>query len=135
MPLRYNVVSAFPIRRSGTSQGFAGGDSNLYGYVLGDPVNFVDPGGLSFTPGAGAIAGGIAGGLVGGFGSWWNGGDWNGDFWNGLIYGAAGGAAAGFCAGMGNLPGASQAWTPVGATLDLVINAGSGALGASGGSW
>ena len=23
--------------------GFAGGDSNLYGYVLGDPVNFVDP--------------------------------------------------------------------------------------------
>ena len=26
--------------------GFAGGDSNLYGYVLGDPVNFVDPNGL-----------------------------------------------------------------------------------------
>ena len=26
--------------------GFAGGDSNLYGYVLGDPVNLVDPGGL-----------------------------------------------------------------------------------------
>ena len=23
--------------------GFGGGDSNLYGYVLGDPVNFVDP--------------------------------------------------------------------------------------------
>lgn len=23
--------------------GFEGGDSNLYGYVLGDPVNFVDP--------------------------------------------------------------------------------------------
>jgi len=23
--------------------GFSGGDSNLYGYVLGDPVNFVDP--------------------------------------------------------------------------------------------
>jgi len=23
--------------------GFQGGDSNLYGYVLGDPVNFVDP--------------------------------------------------------------------------------------------
>ena len=27
--------------------GFSGGDSNLYGYVLGDPVNFVDPSGLS----------------------------------------------------------------------------------------
>ena len=26
--------------------GFAGGDSNLYGYVLGDPVGFVDPLGL-----------------------------------------------------------------------------------------
>ena len=26
--------------------GFAGGDSNLYGYVLGDPVNFIDPDGL-----------------------------------------------------------------------------------------
>ncbi|RLA58901.1 MAG: hypothetical protein DRQ78_11290 [Epsilonproteobacteria bacterium] len=26
--------------------GFAGGDSNLYGYVLGDPVDFVDPSGL-----------------------------------------------------------------------------------------
>jgi len=25
--------------------GFAGGDSNLYGYVLGDPVNFIDPNG------------------------------------------------------------------------------------------
>ena len=25
---------------------FAGGDSNLYGYVLGDPVGFVDPKGL-----------------------------------------------------------------------------------------
>jgi uncharacterized protein RhaS with RHS repeats len=26
---------------------FEGGDSNLYGYVLGDPVNFVDPVGLA----------------------------------------------------------------------------------------
>ncbi len=26
--------------------GFQGGDTNLYGYVLGDPVNFVDPWGL-----------------------------------------------------------------------------------------
>jgi len=25
--------------------GFDGGDTNLYGYVLGDPVNFVDPNG------------------------------------------------------------------------------------------
>ena len=26
--------------------GFDGGDSNLYGYVLGDPVGFIDPNGL-----------------------------------------------------------------------------------------
>ena len=27
--------------------GFAGGDTNLYGYVLGDPINFIDSNGLS----------------------------------------------------------------------------------------
>ena len=43
---------------------FAGGDSNLYGYVLNDPVNFVDPDGLSPTA-AGAIAGGAVGGPPG----------------------------------------------------------------------
>ena len=26
--------------------GFDGGDTNLYGYVLGDPVNYIDPKGL-----------------------------------------------------------------------------------------
>lgn len=30
--------------------GFAGGDTNLYGYVLGDPVNFIDPDGLMALP-------------------------------------------------------------------------------------
>uniref|UniRef100_A0A486XHH7 Rhs family protein n=1 Tax=Rheinheimera sp. BAL341 TaxID=1708203 RepID=A0A486XHH7_9GAMM len=30
--------------------GFAGGDTNLYGYVLGDPVNFIDPSGLFALP-------------------------------------------------------------------------------------
>ena len=27
--------------------GFAGGDTNLYGYVLGDPINFIDSNGLA----------------------------------------------------------------------------------------
>jgi len=31
--------------------GFGGGDSNLYGYVLQDPVNFVDPDGLKSNEG------------------------------------------------------------------------------------
>jgi len=46
--------------------GFAGGDTNLYGYVLGDPVNFVDPYGLKssgYTQGGGiSFFVGIAGG-------------------------------------------------------------------------
>ncbi len=33
------------------SLGFAGGDTNLYGYVLGDPVNWIDPKGhIVFVP-------------------------------------------------------------------------------------
>ena len=30
--------------------GFEGGDTNLYGYVLGDPVDFIDPEGLIYIP-------------------------------------------------------------------------------------
>ncbi len=116
--------------------GFAGGDSNLYGYVLGDPVNLVDPEGLTFTPGIGAVVGGIVGGFVGGFGSWWNGGNWNGSFVNGFGIGLVGGGTAGFCAGMGNLPGASAAWGVVGVGADVTMNAVSGIMGAAGGnSW
>lgn len=63
--------------------GFLGGDTNLYGYVLHDPVNLVDPfglfclsadtrdtviGGISGALGGavtGAISGGVAGALIG----------------------------------------------------------------------
>ena len=38
-PVLQRFISADPIR-------FRGGDINLYGYVLNDPVNFVDPLGL-----------------------------------------------------------------------------------------
>ncbi|MDB4264804.1 hypothetical protein N9893_01935 [bacterium] len=42
--------------------GFAGGDTDLYGYVLNDPINFVDPDGR-----AAFIATGIIGGVSGAF--------------------------------------------------------------------
>ena len=44
--------------------GFDGGDSNLYGYVLGDPVDFVDPSGLLFAPNAGSTSSNTI--------KWWN---------------------------------------------------------------
>ncbi len=42
--------------------GFDGGDTNLYGYVLGDPVDFVDPSGESFQVIVAITVGG--GGLI-----------------------------------------------------------------------
>jgi len=42
--------------------GFNGGDTNLYGYVLGDPVNLIDPEGLSFQVIVGITIG--TGGLI-----------------------------------------------------------------------
>ncbi len=44
--------------------GFAGGDTNLYGYVLGDPVNFIDEEGK-----CGPACAIVAGAIVGGFSS------------------------------------------------------------------
>ncbi|MCP4600765.1 MAG: RHS repeat protein [Proteobacteria bacterium] len=44
---------------------FNGGDTNLYGYVLGDPVNFIDPNGEFIWIAAGGLIGGIVGGITG----------------------------------------------------------------------
>jgi len=56
---------------------FNGGDTNLYGYVLGDPVNFVDPSGLVV----------VTGGFSGSFQS----GGAGGSFFMGLSYDSASG--------------------------------------------
>ncbi len=47
---------------------FAGGDTDLYGYCLNDPVNWIDPDGQSglFGAATGAITGGIGGAIFGG---------------------------------------------------------------------
>ena len=48
--------------------GFAGGDVNLYGYCLGDPVGLVDPSGTVFhvaaAVGAGMLVGGAAASII-----------------------------------------------------------------------
>ena len=62
---------------------FAGGDSNLYGYVLGDPVDLVDPEGLWIPQ--------VIGALIGGGVEWRQ----NGFGWN-VAVGAVTGALGGF---------------------------------------
>jgi RHS repeat-associated protein len=56
---------------------FAGGDTNLYGYVLNDPINLTDPSGLL-----------------------------SGDQWSGIFGGAVGGGFLGGLTGFGVVPGA-----------------------------
>ena len=81
---------------------FKGGDTNLFGYVLNDPVNLIDPSGkfLSILGGAigGGIAGGLAGGVVGAISSYLGGGSGS-DIINSAIVGAATGAIVGGVAG------------------------------------
>jgi RHS repeat-associated protein len=63
---------------------FAGGDTNLYGYVVNDPVNLIDPIGEYGFAGAGygAVSGALGGFISGGY--------------SGIILGGLAGAAVGF---------------------------------------
>ncbi len=45
--------------------GFAGGDTDLYGYCLNDPVNWIDPWGLLAGTVSGAVTGAVAGAVTG----------------------------------------------------------------------
>jgi RHS repeat-associated protein len=78
---------------------FNGGDTNLYGYVMNDPINFVDPSGLFLS---GSQLGGIIGGAIGGAAS----GAYYGTYVNPGL-GTAGGALVGglFGAMLGGLLG------------------------------
>jgi len=72
--------------------GFEGGDSNLYGYVLGDPINLVDPEGTN--PVVIIVAGGMVGGIASGVTTYIvSNGDISASF-SSFKYGALGGAIA-----------------------------------------
>jgi RHS repeat-associated protein len=66
---------------------FVGRDVNLYGYVLGDPVNFSDESGRIIVNGIGALIGAVSGGVGAGITS-------GGDFGS-ILQGAAIGAFVG----------------------------------------
>jgi RHS repeat-associated protein len=103
--------------------GFGGGDANLYGYTLQDPINWVDadglmgkklpsPGGVTATDDGGAVGatigaaiGGAIGGAYGGPG---------GAVGGGAIGGSIGGAIGSACGGGNRIPGdtAEQAMIP-----------------------
>jgi RHS repeat-associated protein len=89
---------------------FDGGDSNLYGYVLGDPVNFLD------STGNFAFGGAIIGGIIGGISGYMSTGNWKG-----ALGGAAIGAASGFFGQFG------ASWY-AGAAIGAAIGGGSNAL-------
>jgi len=71
--------------------GFAGGDMDLYGYVLNNPVNFVDPNGEFINLGAAGVGAAI-GAAVGATNALFNHGD--------ILKGALSGAVVGSLAGL-----------------------------------
>ncbi len=70
---------------------FAGGDTNLYGYSINDPVNFIDQNGkLAFN-----LASAVVGGIIGGVSAALNGGSFSD-----VVGGVAGGVVGGFSGGL-----------------------------------
>jgi RHS repeat-associated protein len=75
--------------------GFAGGDTDLYGYCLNDPVNWVDPEGLWVAQAIGAVLGG---GLnaYNNYGAYSSGQMSGVDYAKSIAFGAAGGVLSSF---------------------------------------
>ena len=76
--------------------GFAGGDTDLYGYVLNNPVNFIDPAG-KIAGLSGAVGGAITGAIAGYFFGGLTGGERGA--YAGIIAGALTGMVTGFIGG------------------------------------
>jgi RHS repeat-associated protein len=76
---------------------FAGGDVDLYGYCLNDPINWVDPDGLILPGPTGALGGAIVGGISGAITGAIVAGKEVG--WKGAVLGAVGGGVAGVASG------------------------------------
>jgi RHS repeat-associated protein len=93
---------------------FAGGDTDLYGYVLSDPVNWVDPDGLihpviavvAVRAAKGFVEGAIAGAITGGIVATAEGGDKAAGIVGGFIAGGISGAFTGAIFGEGSIAGA-----------------------------
>lgn len=85
--------------------GFNGGDSNLYAYTVGDPVNLTDADG-QFLPLAGlaVIGGGLIGGVTSAVSAWAGGCDISNAFVSGAVGGAVG-TAVSLVPGLGPLLG------------------------------
>ena len=97
--------------------GFAGGDFNLYGYVLNDPVNLVDPYGLCVPPFlAGIISGMVSGAITGGIMGMAGGPA-------GVLMGIAGGAVAGAVGGFFGSSAAALAGAAAGGAAGGAIGA------------
>ena len=83
---------------------FAGGDTNLYAYVLNDPINHVDPTGRFFI-----IAGIAVAGIVNGFAEAQSGGSFAGGFGRGFVGGTVGAAVGVVAASIGGGPATGAA--------------------------
>jgi len=100
---------------------FEGGDVSLYGYVSGDPVNYLDPNGKFGVPGA--IIGGVIGSVSNAIGSAATGASF-GDVAAAAAIGALSGAAAGMLPGTGLLAQMLKGGAIGGAENALAQNAG-----------